>query len=107
MIRIKIVALKGQNNTANHAGIGSHLTSATFGIDPMFRPFRATEVYLGSIPRALPWAGLLWPFRPDAVRGLLIAWPESTTAWIAIPQTGLGRDPPEGRKYSSPGHRPG
>src|SRR5436190_1690001 len=58
---------KGRDTIAQ----GNALRGATISnceADPLFRPFRAS-FFLLNVPRALPWAILLWPFRPTTNLG--------------------------------------
>jgi len=70
---------------------------AKFWLHPLLsRPFRATDLAVGSVPRALPWAFLFRPFGAEEGR-------QSRDAWN---RTGIQAASFKDRLFTRPGSKP-
>lgn len=74
--RLYAYSLKGRNKSAQGSALGGGSKRFTLALKGrkkdarLFYPFRATAtVVVPFVPRALPWAGMLEPFRLQSLEG--------------------------------------
>ena len=60
---------------------------------PRFRPFRASDLAMNSLPRALPWAFLFRPFGAEEGHQSRLAWNKTEIQAVAL----------KGRRFTRPG----